>query len=141
MLRTLIPPSSNIVRRTKRLWRQYGIFWLGAIAVGLTAVLYARLIDFGYNTFLDLQKHHRWLTLLLTPAVAAASAWLTRKLFPGAEGSGIPQVIATLHTNTSAAGARLLTWRILLGKIVVSFLAILGGFTIGREGPTVQVGA
>jgi H+/Cl- antiporter ClcA len=133
--------SSTIGRRLRRLWRQYGIFWLGAIAVGLTAVLYARLIDLGYNTFLDLQKQHRWLTLLLTPAVAAASAWLTRKLFPGAEGSGIPQVIATLHTNTSAAGERLLTFRILLGKILVSFLAILGGFTIGREGPTVQVGA
>ena len=38
-------------------------------------------------------------------------------------------------------GARLLSFRILFGKIAVSFLAILGGFTIGREGPTVQVGA
>ncbi|MEM5372063.1 chloride channel protein [Paraburkholderia azotifigens] len=133
--------SSSIGRRVRRLWRQYGVFWLGAIAVGLTAVFYARLIDFGYNAFLDLQKQHRWLTLLLTPTVAALSVWLTRRFFRGAEGSGIPQVIATLHSNTSAAGARLLTFPILLGKILVSFLAILGGFTIGREGPTVQVGA
>ncbi|MEI6000537.1 chloride channel protein [Paraburkholderia bengalensis] len=133
--------SSSIGRRVRRLWRQYGIFWLGAIAVGLVAVFYARLIDFGYNAFLELQNRHRWLTLLLTPAVAAASVWLTRRYFRGAEGSGIPQVIATLHSNTSASGARLLTFRLLLGKIAVSFLAILGGFTIGREGPTVQVGA
>jgi H+/Cl- antiporter ClcA len=123
------------------LWRQYGIFWLGATAVGLTAVFYARLIDYGYNTFLEFQTHHRWLALLLTPAVGAASVWLTRRFFRGAEGSGIPQVIATLHTNPGASGARLLTFPILLGKIAVSFLAILGGFTIGREGPTVQVGA
>jgi H+/Cl- antiporter ClcA len=40
-----------------------------------------------------------------------------------------------------ALGERLLTVKVLLGKILVSFLAILGGFTIGREGPTVQVGA
>ncbi|MEX3976094.1 chloride channel protein [Paraburkholderia caribensis] len=133
--------SSSIGRRVRRLWRQYGIFWLGAIAVGLTAVFYARLIDFGYNAFLHLQNEHRWLTLFLTPAVAALSVWLTRRLFRGAEGSGIPQVIATLQSNTSAAGMRLLTFPILLGKILVSFLAILGGFTIGREGPTVQVGA
>ncbi|WP_351125405.1 chloride channel protein, partial [Shewanella sp. T24-MNA-CIBAN-0130] len=33
------------------------------------------------------------------------------------------------------------TLRILFGKILISFLGILGGFTIGREGPTVQVGA
>lgn len=133
--------SSSIGRRLRRLWRQYGIFWLGAIAVGLIAVYYARLIDVGYNAFLRLQKDHIWLTLLLTPAVAAVSVWLTRRFFRGAEGSGIPQVIAILHSNTSAAGARLLTFPILLGKILVSFIAILGGFTIGREGPTVQVGA
>src|SRR5258705_7385963 len=141
MSRTLPGLSSNVARRVRRLWRQYGIFWLGAIAVGLVAVFYARLIDWGYNTFLGLQKQHAWLPLLLTPAVAAVSVWLTRRFFRGAEGSGIPQVIATLHTNPGETGARLLTFPILLGKIAVSFLAILGGFTIGREGPTVQVGA
>jgi H+/Cl- antiporter ClcA len=141
MSRTLPLLSSNVARRARRLWRQYGIFWLGATAVGLVAVFYARLIDWGYNSFLHLQKEHAWLPLLLTPAVAALSVWLTRRFFRGSEGSGIPQVIATLHTNTSETGSRLLTFPILLGKIALSFLAILGGFTIGREGPTVQVGA
>ncbi|WP_421024497.1 chloride channel protein [Paraburkholderia sp. A1RO-5L] len=128
-------------RRARRLWRQYGVLWLGAIAVGLVAVLYARLIDWGYNAFLRVQHDHVWLPLVVTPAVAALAVWLTRTFFRGAEGSGIPQVIATLHTKTGKAGMRLLTLRILAGKILVSFLAILGGFTIGREGPTVQVGA
>jgi H+/Cl- antiporter ClcA len=129
------------MRRAKRLWRQYGIFWLGAIAVGLTAVLYARLIDWGYDAFRSVQHRYVWAPLLITPAVAALAVWLTRRFFRGAEGSGIPQVIATLHANPREYGVRLLSFRILLGKIAVSFLAILGGFTIGREGPTVQVGA
>jgi H+/Cl- antiporter ClcA len=133
--------SSGILRRGKRLWRQYGIFWLGAIAVGLVAVLYARLIDWGYDEFRAVQREHVWAPLIITPAVAALAVWLTRKFFRGAEGSGIPQVIATLHAKPGEYGARLLSFRILLGKIAVSFLAILGGFTIGREGPTVQVGA
>ncbi|TAL96318.1 MAG: chloride channel protein [Paraburkholderia sp.] len=141
MLRALLPLTSTVVRRARRLWRQFGIFWLGAIAVGLVAVLYARLIDWGYAAFNRMQHQHVWLPLLVTPAVAALSVWLTRRFFRGAEGSGIPQVIATLHTNTGETGSRLLTVPILLGKIAVSFLAILGGFTIGREGPTVQVGA
>jgi H+/Cl- antiporter ClcA len=129
------------MRRAKRLWRQYGIFWLGAIAVGLVAVLYARLIDWGYDKFLSVQHRYVWAPLIITPAVAALAVWLTRRFFRGAEGSGIPQVIATLHANSREYGVRLLSWRILLGKIAVSFLGILGGFTIGREGPTVQVGA
>ncbi|RAF54284.1 chloride channel protein, partial [Burkholderia multivorans] len=73
-----------------------------------------------------------WLPLVLTPAIAAASVWTTRRFFRGAEGSGIPQVIATLHAQPSAFGSRLLTLRILFGKILISFLGILGGFTIGR---------
>lgn len=133
--------SSGIVRRARRLWRQYGIFWLGAIAVGLVAVFYARLIDWGYNEFRTVQQQYVWAPLIITPAVAALAVWLTRKFFRGAEGSGIPQVIATLHAKPGEYGERLLSFRILFGKIAVSFLAILGGFTIGREGPTVQVGA
>jgi H+/Cl- antiporter ClcA len=140
-MRAFPPLSSALARRTRRLWRQYGVFWLGAIAVGLIAVVYARLIDFGYNEFRVMQQRHIWLPLFVTPAVAALSVWLTRSFFRGSEGSGIPQVIATLHAKPGEYGARLLSFRIMFGKVLVSFLAILGGFTIGREGPTVQVGA
>ncbi|MDP9153725.1 chloride channel protein [Caballeronia sordidicola] len=128
------------VRRARSLWYRYGIFWVGAIVVGLVAVLYARLIDWGYNTFRALQHEHVWLPLILTPAVAALSVWLTRKFFRGSEGSGIPQVIAVLH-SPPGLGTRLLSPGIVVAKVGISFLAILGGFTIGREGPTVQVGA
>jgi H+/Cl- antiporter ClcA len=126
--------------RVNRLWLHYGVFWLGAITVGLVAVAYAKLIDFGYAVFLRYAAAHFWLPLFVAPAIGALSAWLTKRFFDGAEGSGIPQVIAMLH-GPSELGQRLLTWRILIGKILVSFLSILGGFTIGREGPTIHVGA
>ncbi|BCF94605.1 chloride channel protein (plasmid) [Paraburkholderia largidicola] len=126
--------------RARRLWLHYGVFWLGAVATGLVAVMYARLIDFGYDAFLRYTTEFRWLPLVLTPAVAALGVWITRRWFAGAEGSGIPQVIATLHEGRDL-GPRLLNMRILVGKIAVSFLSILGGFTIGREGPTIHVGA
>ncbi len=123
-----------------KLWLHYGVFWIGAIVAGLIAVLYARLIDFGYDLFLHRVAHNRWLPLLVTPAISAACVWITKRFFVGAEGSGIPQVIASLH-GPQSLGQRLLTIRILVGKIFVSFLAILGGLTIGREGPTIHVGA
>jgi H+/Cl- antiporter ClcA len=128
------------LQRVNRLWLHYGVFWLGAIAVGLVAVLYAKLIDFGYALFLRYAAEHFWLPLVVAPAVGAISVWLTRRFFDGSEGSGIPQVIAMLH-GPHELGQRLLTLRILIGKILISFLAILGGFTIGREGPTIHVGA
>jgi H+/Cl- antiporter ClcA len=140
-MQALPPFTSSFARHTRRLWRQYGVFWLGAIAVGLIAVLYAKLIDFGYAQFQAIEHRHAWLPLIITPAITALSVWLTRTFFRGSEGSGIPQVIATLHARPGEYGQRLLTFRILFGKIVVSFLAIIGGLTIGREGPTVQVGA
>jgi H+/Cl- antiporter ClcA len=126
--------------RVNRLWLHYGVFWLGAIAVGLVAVLYAKLIDFGYALFLHYAARYFWLPLVVAPAMGGLTVWLTRRFLDGAEGSGIPQVIAMLH-GPDMLGPRLLTLRILAGKIFVSFLAILGGFTIGREGPTIHVGA
>ncbi|MCP3711276.1 chloride channel protein, partial [Paraburkholderia sp. CNPSo 3274] len=132
--------DSRTILRSRRRWLYFGVFWLGAIATGLVAVMYARLIDFGYALFVQMTAHYRWLPLLVTPAIAAFSVWATRRWFPGSEGSGIPQVIATLH-DVRKFGPRLLTLRILIGKIALSFLAILGGFTIGREGPTIHVGA
>jgi H+/Cl- antiporter ClcA len=134
-----IPQQS--VQRARRLWQDYGVFWLGAIAVGVVAVLYAKLIDYGFGLFESVRHHVFWLPLIVTPALSGLCTWLTRRFFMGAEGSGIPQVIATLHHGTPGYGEKLLSWRILAGKILVSFLAILGGLTIGREGPTVHVGA
>ncbi|SAK71532.1 Cl-channel, voltage gated [Caballeronia hypogeia] len=128
------------ILRGRRLWLHYGVFWLGAVATGLVAVMYAWLIDFGYDTFLRARAICWWLPLLLTPAIGALCVWATRRFFAGAEGSGIPQVIAMLHDGREL-GPRLLTIRILIGKIALSFLSILGGFTIGREGPTIHVGA
>lgn len=141
MARIALFPSSGVARRARQIWRRYGVFWLGAITVGLVAVFYARLIDWGYDQFRSVEQRHAWLPLLITPAIAAACVWLTRRFFRGAEGSGIPQVIAALHEGTSSLGPRTLSVKLLLGKILVSLLAILGGFTIGREGPTVQIGA
>ncbi|MEB0010976.1 chloride channel protein [Glaciimonas sp. Gout2] len=133
--------SGQTQRHLRRVWRKYGILWLGAVLVGLVAVLYARLIDAGFGIFRTLQQAHFLLPIIITPLAGALCVWLTRRFFPGAEGSGIPQVIATLEEDTTQRGLSLLSIKLLFGKIGISFLAILGGFTIGREGPTVQVGA
>lgn len=114
------------------------VFWGGALAVGLVSVAFAWAAGQVQLLFLHLLARP-WLAFLLTPAVFVLSAWLTRRYFTGAQGSGIPQAIAARRARHRRD--RLLSVRLTLGKILLTLLGFLGGASIGREGPTVQVGA
>ncbi len=116
------------------------MFWGGALAVGVSAVLFARAADLAQTGFSRLMIYP-WLALAITPAGFALSALLCRTWFPGAQGSGIPQAIAARHFRDSASRNRLLSLRLSAGKVLLTLLGLLCGASIGREGPTVQVGA
>jgi H+/Cl- antiporter ClcA len=76
------------------------------------------------------------------PAITAAAVWATRKWAPGASGSGIPQVIATLEPSVDASlRKRFVSLWLSFAKIVLSSAGFLAGLSIGREGPSVQVAA
>ena len=78
--------------------------------------------------------------LLLVTAICAAAtavaAWLVRCFSPQAEGSGIPNVEAVLRGELPPAPYRLIPVKFLGG-----LLAIGSGLALGREGPSVQMGA
>ena len=78
-----------------------------------------------------------FVTLVAGTAVAAgAAAWLVRRFSPHAGGSGIPHVEAVLEGRLPPAPFRLL-WV----KFVGGCLAMGAGLALGREGPSVQMGA
>ncbi|WP_085318157.1 chloride channel protein [Derxia lacustris] len=128
-------------RTLRRAWWRFGLLWLAGLGVGGAAVLFARLADAAFEGFRHAQAWGGWVPFVLSPAVGAGVVWATRRYSAGAEGSGIPQVIAALDSPSAATAARLLDWRVLLGKIGLGCGALLGGFSAGREGPSVQVGA
>jgi len=66
---------------------------------------------------------------------------LRDRVFPGTEGTGIPQAIAALRMGEQPARARLLSLRVALGKLILMTLGLFSGATIGREGPSVHVAA
>jgi CIC family chloride channel protein len=69
-------------------------------------------------------------------AAVAFAAWLVRRFSPYASGSGIPQVEAILQDKLPPTPPRLL-----LVKFFGGLSAIGGGLALGREGPSVQMGA
>jgi H+/Cl- antiporter ClcA len=119
-------------------WRMRLVFWGGALAVGLVSVVFAWAADRATVLFHHLLVNP-WLAFALAPGTFVLSAYLARRFFPGSQGSGIPQAIAARRAHDSRDA--LLSVRLTLGKIALTLLGLLGGASIGREGPTVQVGA
>jgi H+/Cl- antiporter ClcA len=126
---------------TRRVWISRIVFIAGALLVGLTAVAFAKLADQSQALYYHLLRTWPLLPYLMTPAGFAALAYATRRWFPAAAGSGIPQVIAARKSSDPTHRLGLLGWQTTIAKIVMTALALVIGASVGREGPTVQVGA
>jgi len=122
-------------------WKIQLVFWFSAILVGIAATLFAIASEHSHALFKQILAISPYLPLVVTPLLLVLVAWLTRRFFPGAQGSGIPQSIAALNISDHGARAALLSLRIAVGKIILTLIGLLGGASIGREGPTVHVGA
>ena len=123
-----------------RRWRMRLVFWGGALTVGVVSVAFAACATVAGLLFHRL-LFSPWIALLLTPGGFMLSVWLTQRFFPGSQGSGIPQAIAARHTKDSSIRAQLLSIRLAAGKIFLTLFGLACGASIGREGPTVQIGA
>jgi H+/Cl- antiporter ClcA len=122
-------------------WKRRLVLWSGAVLVALAAILFAKASTWSYHLFLGILKHGSWIPLVLTPLVFGLLAWATEGRLRAARGSGIPQVIATLHIENADFRARMLALPIAVGKMVLTLIALAAGASVGREGPTVHVSA
>ena len=134
---------SRVLRGSLSLWKPRLVFWIGAIAIGLVSVGFAELADLAQRFFQGLRAAGPgglFLPFLVTPIGFMLSAFLATRHFPNAQGSGIPQTIAARHLHEDEDRGRLLSLRVAAGKILLTVLGLASGASIGREGPTVQVG-
>jgi H+/Cl- antiporter ClcA len=124
-----------------QLWLRRLVLWGGAVCVGSAAILFAMGAEQANILLHRMIIFSPYLPLVITPAGLALAVYVTRRIFPGAEGSGIPQVIAALQTQDNKLRSSVLSLKVAAGKIIVTMFGLVVGAAIGREGPTVQIGA
>jgi chloride channel protein, CIC family len=105
---------------------------------GLAAVFLKQSVGFwGGLRLVSATQYPAWIVLPLIGAIGAGLAGLLiDRVSPEAAGSGIPQVkvaLAGLPTK--------LNFRLAIAKLLSTLLVLSSGFPLGRQGPTVQIGA
>jgi len=120
-------------------------FWIAATLVGVIAVLYAKLIALFQSKYFFYYNLHPYLVSICTPFLFMIATFWVIQIAPHAKGSGIPQVLEAIELEgnkkfTSYASG-LVSIKTAIVKVISTLFGILGGASIGREGPTVQLSA
>lgn len=134
--------TARLIQRVRGF--RYALIWEGiavGIAAGVVTALFRLLLERGdafrqaVGAFLVGNLWFLPLWLLILVAVAGVVTLLLR-WEPYIGGSGIPQVEGELQGALSQTW-----WRVLLAKFVGGLLTITSGLSLGREGPSIQLGA
>ncbi|HEY5056885.1 MAG TPA: chloride channel protein [Acidobacteriaceae bacterium] len=131
--------ASNAVEivsvREERLLLLLSIF-IGVVS-GLLVVSFRVAIAWLSVLLLGSSPQPHQVRLLVLPAVAGlVIAFLVRYAFPDARGSGVNQTKAALYVRNGYVSARTM-----IGKFLLSALAIGSGHSLGPEDPSLQIGA
>lgn len=107
---------------------------IGAI-VGLVVVAFIVLTE-NLGARLYPAGGAAWRRVLIPIFGALSTGFLLFRYFPNARGSGIPQTKAALFLRDGY-----ISFRTVLGKFGLCSLSLASGIALGREGPSVHVGA
>jgi CIC family chloride channel protein len=108
---------------------------LTGILAGLAAVLFSLAIDRADYALFGLEPSSLR-TFLVPVLVSLVTGALLATVFSGVRGSGVPQTKAAFHLQGGA-----IPLRVPIGKFITGVLCIGSGHSMGREGPSVQIGA
>ena len=128
-----LPRTQQLRLRENQLFLALTIL-IGVLA-GLAAVLFTVAIDQAGHLLFGLTPSRARLWLI-PPAISLITGVLLAKVFPEVRGSGVPQTKAAYHLSMGAIPAR-----VPIGKFITGILCIGSGHSMGREGPSVQIGA
>jgi CIC family chloride channel protein len=104
------------------------------ILAGLSAVLFAVTIDWVTHALFGFRAGTAR-TALVPIVISFVTGLLLRYVFNGVRGSGVPQTEAAYKLDGGV-----IPWTVPIGKFVTGVLTIGAGHSMGREGPSVQIG-
>ena len=107
---------------------------IGAV-VGLVVVAFIVLTE-NLGSRLYPAGGAAWRRVLIPLAGSIITGFLLARYFPNARGSGIPQTKTALFIRDGY-----ISFRTVIGKFGLSSICLASGIALGREGPSVQVGA
>jgi chloride channel protein, CIC family len=107
---------------------------IGAL-VGMTVVAFIVLTE-RFGARIDATVAAAWRRLIVPIVGSLSMGFLLFKYFPDARGSGVPQTKAALYAREG-----FISLRTVVGKFFCTSATLASGIPLGREGPSVQVGA
>ncbi len=113
-----------------------------AALAGLVVVAFTWMTEYAFGWFERLHGAYGWAPLIWSPLCAASIVWVMRRYLVGAAGSGIPQVMAAMDAGVAPAHRNLyVSLKLTVAKMALATWGLLGGLSLGREGPSVQIAA
>jgi chloride channel protein, CIC family len=127
--------SNKLLRRIRRNEEQLflALTLVIGVVVGLTIVAFVVLTE---RVGLRLYPAGAQPRLFMPVMGSVLTGYLLYRYFPNARGSGIPQTKTALFVG----GGRI-TLRTVFGKFLCSSTSLASGIALGREGPSVHIGA
>lgn len=113
----------------------------GAVGAGLGALYFAWVEQTADGYLKRLYQAAPWVPFLVIPTMLYLILWLRDRFFAGTDGTGIPQTMAALETGPGKIRDEVLSLRVAFGKLILTTMGLCSYLSIGREGPSVQLGA
>ena len=113
-------------------------FFMLCIIAGFGGALFSWLTDKAGFYCLKFFHYLNYWVLLYVPLMFMLIMFLFKRYFPYAGGSGLPQGYA-LDVYEKPELYATYSLRTMAGKVLLTTLSILGGASLGREGPTIQI--
>lgn len=140
-------PQFKLIKRFKKIDTAAVVVLLCAIVVGSLAGFFGAIFNKAVTWIVNLRTESvaeisvsLWLSVplmfVISGLLAAFGYFMVQRVAPEAGGSGIPEIEGSLQNLRPVRW-----WRVLPAKLLGGIGTLGAGMVLGREGPTVQMGA
>ncbi len=116
----------------------YVQFFLLCIMAGVGSALFSLSTNVAYSLCMRIFNFIGLGMLFYVPLLFVMISYILKNYFPYAGGSGLPQGYA-LDVYEKDKLFYTYSIKTMIGKVILTFMSILGGASLGREGPTIQI--